>query len=259
MSNPFPGMDPYLEGPKWTTVHFDLIAQIAWQIAPKIQPKYRAFTNSQVILASLDPLEVPRMRLRLPDVGVYDKGTSTVTGPTATAAPPLKLRGLMPEPIEQKVLEIRESESDALVTAIEVLSPTNKRGDGLIEFQQKRREYLAGPAHYLEIDLLRIGKRFPIATTLPSVPYFVFLSRADQRPCVDTWPITLNQPLPKVPVPLLDGDPDVELDLQSAWSSIFDHYGYDRLTDHSVKPLVPLSAEQQEWADECLQKVGMKS
>lgn len=194
MPNPFPGMDPYLEGPNWSTVHFDLIGQIAWQLAPKIQPKYRAFTNSQVILASLDPLEIPRVRLRLPDVGIYDKGAATATGPTATAAAPLKLMAVMPETIEQKVLEIRESESDALVTAIEVLSPTNKRGDGLIEFQQKRREYLAGPAHYMEIDLLRIGKRFPIATTLPSVPYFIFLSRADQRPCVDTWQITLDQP-----------------------------------------------------------------
>ncbi len=259
MPNPFPGMDPYLEGPKWSTVHFDLIGQIAWQLAPKIQPKYRAFTNSQVILASLDPLEIPRVRLRLPDVGIYDKGVATATGPTSTATAPLKLMAVMPELIEQKILEIRESESDALVTAIEVLSPSNKRGDGLIEFQQKRREYLAGPAHYLEIDLLRIGKRFPIATTLPSVPYFIFLSRADQRPCVDTWPITLDQPLPKVPVPLLDGDPDVELDLQSAWNSIFEHYGYDRLADHTVNPTVPLSSEQQAWADELLRAAGLKN
>ncbi len=259
MPNPFPGMDPYLEGPMWSTVHSNLIEQIGWQLAPRLRPKYRAFTNTHIIMASLDPLEFPRGRLRLPDVGIYEKGTLATTGPAATAIAPLKFMAVMPETIEQKVLEIRESESDALVAAIEVLSPTNKRGDGLIEFSQKRREYLAGSAHYLEIDLLRIGKRFPVTNTLPSVPYFVFLSRADQRPCLETWPIALDQSLPKVPVPLLDDDPDIELDLQLAWSSIFEHYGYDALANHSGKPLVPLSAEQQAWADERLRAVGMKN
>ena len=34
MPNPFPGMDPYLEGDLWTTVHTDLCAEIARQLAP---------------------------------------------------------------------------------------------------------------------------------------------------------------------------------------------------------------------------------
>ena len=32
MPNPFPGMDPYLEGDLWTTVHTDLCAEIARQL-----------------------------------------------------------------------------------------------------------------------------------------------------------------------------------------------------------------------------------
>ena len=165
----------------------------------------------------------------------------------------------MPEEIEQPYLEIRDVESQTLVTAIEMLSPTNKRGDGLEEFRKKRRELLSGPAHYLEIDLLRKGKRFPISNTLPSVAYFVFLSRADRRPRVDTWPIGLDQPLPLVPVPLLDGDPDVCLDLQLAWNTIYQLFSYDRAVNHSGRPVVPLSLEQQTWADECLRKAGMKT
>jgi hypothetical protein len=35
MPNPFPGMDPYLEGDLWISVHTDLCAEIARQLAPK--------------------------------------------------------------------------------------------------------------------------------------------------------------------------------------------------------------------------------
>ena len=145
------------------------------------------------------------------------------------------------------------------ILLVEVLSPTNKRGKGLEEFQTKRQELLDGPAHYLEIDLLRIGDRFPSPNALPSVPYFVFLSRANRRPRIEAWPIALDQPLPTVPVPLLVGDPDEMLDLQRALNTIYEHYYYERATRHSGEPVVPLSEEQQAWADECLRKAGLRT
>jgi hypothetical protein len=40
MPSPFPGMDPYLEGALWTTVHFSLSAEIVRQLAPKLRPRY---------------------------------------------------------------------------------------------------------------------------------------------------------------------------------------------------------------------------
>jgi len=40
MPSPFPGMDPYLEGSLWTTVHFSLSAEIVRQLAPKLPPHY---------------------------------------------------------------------------------------------------------------------------------------------------------------------------------------------------------------------------
>jgi hypothetical protein len=51
MSNPFPGMDPYLEGDLWTSVHTDLSAEIARQLAPKVRPKYVVLTTRRVVLA----------------------------------------------------------------------------------------------------------------------------------------------------------------------------------------------------------------
>ena len=40
MPSPFPGMDPYLEGSEWTSLHFGLCLEIARILVPKVRPKY---------------------------------------------------------------------------------------------------------------------------------------------------------------------------------------------------------------------------
>lgn len=257
MSNPFPGMDPYLEGPAWTVVHGNFIEEIARQLSAKLRPKYVAWSNERVLVATPDPIELPALRHRIPDVSILnvEPGTALMEPGTVTAA--ISIDALMPEPMVQTFVEIRDIESQSLVTAIEMLSPTNKRGDGLAEFRKKRIEFLSGSAHYLEIDFLRIGERFPTARTLPSVPYFVFLSRAARRPRLDAWPITLNEKLPTVSIPLLPGDDDVALDLQLAWQTIYDIFRYEILVDHSCDPAVPLSSEQLAWTRNRLLEAGM--
>lgn len=257
MPNPFPGMDPYLEGPLWTTVHTSLVNEIARQLAPKLRPKYLALPQERVVITVPDPIETPS-RSRFPDVGVYTSETLPPQGRGAMTVAPLMLNALLPESVPEAYLEIRDVEQRRLVTAIEVLSPSNKRGPGGEAFRKKRQELLAGESHYVEIDLLRVGERFPLAGPLPSVPYFVFLSRATRRPRVEIWPIPLDQPLPTVPVPLLADDPDVMLDLQQAFQTIYEWYGYDRAADHDGAPPLPLAPEQQAWADERLRAAGLR-
>ncbi|MFM9966343.1 MAG: DUF4058 family protein [Planctomycetaceae bacterium] len=259
MPNPFPGVDPYLEGPDWPGVHDNLVVQIALQLGPKLRPKYVAVTSSRIVLATPDPIEAPMLQVRVPDVRVRASGLEGTPASGTTLVAPLTYMGLIPEEMTQKFVEIRETESKTLVAAIEVLSPTNKRGDGLDEFRKKRRELLAEPTHYVEIDLLRTGDRFPVTGVLPSVQYFVFLSRANRRPCIETWPIALDQPLPEIPIPLLKGDPDVSLDLQLAWNTNYEALSYDIATNHAQNPTVPLSEEQQAWADERLRQAGLKT
>ncbi len=215
MPNPFPGMDPYLEGDLWTTVHTDLCAEIARQLAPKLRPKYVALSTRRVVLAPPDE-NGALAEHRFPDVGVL---TSHAPGPSPGAAianAPLVLPASLPEPIPHVSVEIRDVAERRLVTCIEVLSPTNKRGPGREEYAAKRFQILSGAAHLVEIDLLRVGTRFPTAEPLPAVPYFVFISQAGRRHEVQVWPIALDQPLPVFPIPLLPGDPPVPLDLQQA-------------------------------------------
>lgn len=257
MPNPFPGMDPYLEGPAWPVVHSHLVAEIARQLSAKLGPKYVAWTNERVTVGTPDPIELPRLRDRYPDVSVLTAEPGSVAEESSTATASILLEALMPEPMVQTYVEVREVESQELVTAIEMLSPTNKRGDGLAEFRKKRIGFLSGPAHYMEIDLLRVGERFPTSRILPSVPYFVFLSRAGRCPLLDAWPITLGEKLPTVTVPLLPGDDDALLDLQHAWQTVYSLFRFHMLVNHSRDPVVPLSPEQSAWARSLLEQAGL--
>ncbi len=85
MPNPFPGMDPYLEGDLWTTVHTDLCAEIARQLAPKLRPKYIALSTRRVVLAPPDETEGPAGQ-RFPDVGILSSQTSPFSSGTAIAS-----------------------------------------------------------------------------------------------------------------------------------------------------------------------------
>jgi hypothetical protein len=91
---------------------------------------------------------------------------------------------------------------------------------------------------------------------LPVADYFVLVGRANRRPVTDVWPIQLRESLPKVPVPLLTGDADVLLDLQQAFTSVYDAFGYRYLIDYHRPPKLPLPPRAVEWVRQCLRAGG---
>lgn len=248
MPSPFPGMDPYLEGSLWMTVHTQLSAEIARQLAPKLRPRYLALTTERFVWEEPEDVAIASASL-YPDVGVTETGRSGTTGEGGAVAAPLRLATWMPATDPQVTVEIRDTAERRLVTAIEVLSATNKRGGGYDEYLSKRRRVLLSTAHLMEIDLLRTGRRVPMQQALPAALYFVFLSRAEDRPLTDVWPIRLDQPLPTVPVPLLPGDADVPLDLQLALTNVYDLLGYDLAVDYRRPPEIALDPQDAAWAD----------
>jgi hypothetical protein len=250
-------MDPYLEGDLWTTVHTDLCAEIARQLSPKLRPKYVALSTRRVVLAP--PENNHGMTSdRFPDVGALSSHGPGAAPPAAVASAPLIVPASLPEPIPHVSVEIRDVAERRLVTCIEVLSPTNKRGPGREEYAGKRFQILSGTAHLVEIDLLRAGTRFPTAEPLPAVPYFVFVSRAERRDRVEVWPIALEQRLPVVSVPLLAGDADIPLDLQQALGVVYDIIGYDELLDYSQQPPGALTPAEAAWVEERLRAAGRR-
>jgi hypothetical protein len=83
---------------------------------------------------------------------------------------------------------------------------------------------------------------------LPDEPYFAFLSRAQYRPRIFIWPMSLREPLPVVAVPLLPPDPDLPLDLTAALKRIYAIARYDLRIDYGQAPPQPeLTAEAAAW------------
>jgi hypothetical protein len=248
-------MDPYLEGELWTTFHTQLAAEVARQLAPRLRPRYLALTEKTFYLEAPNGVAVAME----PDVSVAESHTTLAATGVGIAPAPVKLATIMPRPVPHIRVDIRDVAQRRLVTAIEFLSPTNKRDPGRGQYLAKRRRMLLSSAHLLEIDLLRRGRRVPMREPLPPGSYFVLLSRAGQRPLTEVWPIALNQPLPTVPVPLREGDADVPLELQAALTNVYDLCGLDLAIDYTQPPEVRFRPEAAAWADERLRAAGLRS
>ncbi len=75
MPSPFPGMDPYLEGPKWMSVHSALTVEIAPQLSHHLPPRYAALPNERMVVttAENDDVSITRGSI-LPDRSIVDLG-----------------------------------------------------------------------------------------------------------------------------------------------------------------------------------------
>jgi hypothetical protein len=257
MPSPFPGMDPYLEGALWTTLHHGLGSEIVRQLAPKLRPRYIALPVERFVM-DIDAGVSVTTASTYPDVGVVATQQPPARAETTTVSAPLRLATVMPEAVPHVTVEIRDTRQRQLVTAIEILSPTNKRGEGRREYILKRQRLLLSSSHLMEIDLLRTGERVPMQQPLPEAPYFVLLSRAEDRPFMEVWPIALADSLPTVPVPLLPHDPDVHLDLQAAFTAAYDLPGYDLIVDYTQPPDVPFTEAEAAWAETHLRLAGLR-
>ena len=258
MPSPFPGMDPYLEGYLWPDVHHALASEIRRQLAPQLTPRYVARIVIRTVVEELKSGD--SVAVMIPDVEVFAGRRAEAAPPAAPGAATATAVAIAPAPVvwpqsltfeaDISSVEIRDVAGGTLVTSIEILSPTNKRGAGRDEYQTKRRRVILAQAHLLEIDLLREGRRPVPRTGSPRAPYYVFLTRAGHPGRAEVWPIQLRDPLPVVPVPLRPPDADTPLDLAKALAAIYDEARYDLSLDYGQPPDPPLEGAEAEWAAE---------
>jgi hypothetical protein len=170
---------------------------------------------------------------------------------------PISMRALVETEHREVFLEIcQPPPAKAIVTCIEVLSQSNKRpgSKGWRLYQRKRPAYLAGQAHFVEIDLLRGGRRLQMADDWPASPYYLLICRKNEAPLCKVWPAFFERPLPRINVPLLAPDPDITLDIQPLIAQIYSRSRYDRDIDYSQPIHPPLSAAETAWLQERLRK-----
>ncbi len=251
MTSPFPGMDPYLEGYLWPDVHNRLANVVAELLAPQISPKYVARIELYTVSDTLPQEEIGIM---YPDVEVLKNNTKTQEPPLSYPSHHDKLSPItisLPEiqaiEVRIPVVEIKDRGNNQLITAIEILSPVNKRTPGLIPYRQKRQTLHSIGVHILEIDLLRRGTRPFNHPLLPDQHYIVSLLRAEGAE-TDIWGFDVQDLLPVVPVPLLADDPDAMLDLGEAMNIIYKRSLYHLSIDYSnLPPNPPFTEKELDW------------
>jgi hypothetical protein len=223
---------------------------LAEQLSPLLAPKYVAELQTQIVVDLLQDEEV-ETSFRLPDVTIVQPAGSMFDPMAASAVTPIPVRLAVPMALPTRLVSIyiRQRQGDKVVVVIELLSPINKRpGDKRREYLEKRAAFLAAPFHLVEIDLLRRWPRMPLEGRRPRSDYLAMVVNMYERPACDVWPISLRQPLPVLPIPLLRPDPAVSLDIGQALRTAYQRARYDLRIDYGQPPDPPLSAEDAVWA-----------
>jgi len=256
MPSPFPGMDPYIEDSGiWEDFHDRFITYCGDQLLDALGDRYSVRIQERITsVAVLDDEE----KIAVADVGVSRPESYSPPNhrdPSATATiEPVTLEHISFEPLTESYIEIRRRPELHLVTVIELLSPSNKVQPGRAYYQAKRDALLAQYVHIVEIDLLMRGARLRMKQPLRNGSYFALVSRAERRFFSDVYGWTIRQPLPTIPIPLLEPEPDYMLDLSALFRLTYDRGRYDRELNYNADPPSFLRPEDREWAREILSK-----
>jgi Protein of unknown function (DUF4058) len=155
----------------------------------------------------------------------------------------------LPEEMRESYLEVREAATGRVVTIIELLSP-----------KTKRQQVLASAIHFVEIDLLRRGKHFPLGQQQVAKQYYVLVARGDdlrsvkdqRRPNADLYPFTLREAMPSFALPLEGRDAEPVVVLQEIFNGVYDRAGFDLAINYR-QPIRSLSGEDAVWVEGIVQ------
>jgi hypothetical protein len=243
-------MDPYLEHPGvWPDFHSEFISCLRHHIRQRLPGNYDARINERIALFDIGGDIV---RTFVPDAFLIEKvsgGGPAASGGTVAVSEPVTLPLVIVHESRETYIEIYHRPERSLVGIIEVLSPTNKTGEGRGEYLAKRNTLLCQPVHLVEIDLLIGGQRLPFGKPLPRAHYYAFVSRSEQRPLCQVVPWGVRQSFPAIAVPLRAGDPDVAVDLAAVFAETYERGGYENDVEYSGRPLAPLDESDVQWAE----------
>jgi hypothetical protein len=240
-------MNPYLERDvAWHDFHERFLIFGAGIIGAQVRPDFVVKIDEHIYVREID--DESRRLIGRADLAVTP--TRTVVGESAgTALKEAPARVRLPEVdiARESYLEIRDRQSQELVTVLELLSPSNKRlGPDREQYLGKRGQILASGVHLVEIDLLRGGEPMP-SQDRPACLYSILISRAEQRPDAGFWPVALRERLPAIGIPLRPPDRTATLDLQELLHRVYDEAGYEFYA-YNADPVPPLNPDDLAWA-----------
>ncbi len=264
MKSPFPGMDPYLES-RWSDVHTKLIGFLGEALQAQLPRALRARSEERVLLEEESGETIQAYRA---DVAVIDTGRfateAAEAGSAVATVDPLVIRYHNGPVIDRFIQVIDVTNGNRVVTAIEILSPWNKSPGRLNkDYLRKLDDYARGGVNLVEIDLLRDPPRGRLPITEGEIAvhrrtaYYVCVRRGTDPDVWYAYPVSLREPLPRVPIPLRPGDADIGLELQPLIERVYVAGGHDDI-DYSRPADTPLEGDDAAWADALLKTAGKR-
>ena len=264
MQSSFPGMDPYLEASSiFPDFHDRFVTHLSEAIQPGLPAPYYAALGRRAWVEISERFVGPDVNVIAPGAhhGASRSGISSIETATIEVTRPVVVTGPHDEQSETLVeIYVGRGSDRRLVTAIEVLSPINKRpGEkGRDLYLRKQAELLDSQCHLVEIDLLRGGTHTTsvpenrLKQKLPSFTYHVCSHHFDHFEDFLIYPIHLPDPLPTISIPLLPGDGEVSVSLQKVFERTYAAGPYHREVDYAeIVPLPEMTPEQCQ-VDDCL-------
>src|SRR4051794_32901513 len=127
MPSPFPGMDPYIESSgRWTDFHTRMIVAISTALNRSLPKGFAA--DVETIVWFDEPGSARRRKIAGPDVYVAQESRRLAAVHSGTMLATVPTKAVFPE-VERKTHRygrIVDIDTNRVVTAIELVSPTNK-------------------------------------------------------------------------------------------------------------------------------------
>ena len=165
MPSPFPGMDPFLEGPEWEDFHATFNTVIREHLSPRVEPRYLVRIERRIYVEHTRTTALRSAGRTWPS-SWRKKRRKPMSRPFPAAwSPWLPVACILPmaEEMRETYLVIRLQDSQEVVTVLETLSPGNKRpgSDGRCEYLRKREAVLESRTHLVELDLFAAASGCP--------------------------------------------------------------------------------------------------
>ena len=254
--NPFPGMNPYLQN-HWSDAHTRLINYISEALNGELPDQLQASIEEHVTVDSDEREKPSNYRADVALMETWKNGFPPVWQPGGDVIAVAEPIVFVDELETQRYIQIGDAHG-RIVTVIELLSPANKRDEGIAAYVRKQQDFLASGINLVEIDLVRGGHRVTAITQEdlrfpPGTCHHVCVARryipGMRRREVYLCP--LREPLPAIRVPLRVTDPDVPLALQPLIDRCYQAGRY--WLGDPTRPLdPPLPPEDAAWAGERL-------
>ncbi len=265
MKSPFPGLNPYLEG-FWSNVHTRMMTYICDQLQSQLPEGLWSRVEESV---TIDDHDADKLQSAYPDSHITDEQPwapvwNENVGGLAVAEP---LVIAVDEPLTERHIEITDTRSGgSVVTAIEVLSPSNKTGAAKrSEYKAKQQKFIRSRVNLVEIDLIRSGS-YILSVPPEKLPddkleeCLVSVFRANIGwPEWEVYPIFLREPLPAFRIPLRHGESDVALDLQAVLDQCYENGRFHIGIDYTQPPVPHVAKKDRDWLDKLLRKKGLRS